>query len=108
MANTAAADTLDEALQSGRPIAIANYPPYMLLKSDGTPSGTGPDIDRAILQSLGLKDITAKVMDYGAMIPSVQTKKVLFGSGGALNITAQRCEAVLSPTLQSVQALHSW
>ncbi|MGV3553369.1 ectoine/hydroxyectoine ABC transporter substrate-binding protein EhuB [Rhizobium sp.] len=76
-------------------IAIGNDPPYTELKADGTLTGIGPDIDKAILGQFDVKEFRGDIMAYGAMIPALQAKRVRMVSSGGLNITPQRCEQVI-------------
>ena len=75
-------------------IAIANEPPWTSVSSDGKVSGAGPDVARAVLQKLGVKDIVASISEYGAMIPGLQAHRFDMVSAG-LFIKPQRCAAVL-------------
>ncbi|WP_368508647.1 ectoine/hydroxyectoine ABC transporter substrate-binding protein EhuB [Bradyrhizobium lupini] len=76
-------------------IGIANDPPFMSLTPDGKPAGIGPSIDKAVLGQMGVSAVAAQVMEYGALIPAVRANRIIFASGGALNITPERCQAVL-------------
>ncbi|MER8516359.1 ectoine/hydroxyectoine ABC transporter substrate-binding protein EhuB [Mesorhizobium sp. M1060] len=88
------AQTLNDARTNGVTIAIANEPPLAQLDKDGAPTGAGPDLDRAILKEAGVTGLSGDVMDYGAMIPAVQSQRATFASGGSLYIKPERCEAV--------------
>ncbi|APO70389.1 ectoine/hydroxyectoine ABC transporter substrate-binding protein EhuB 2 (plasmid) [Rhizobium gallicum] len=94
-AATAEAVTLEEAKATGVTIAIANEPPTMQMNPDGTPGGWGPDLDAAILGELGVTEFSGQVMEYGAMIPALQSKRATLTSSGALFIRPERCEAIL-------------
>ncbi|MBB4423864.1 polar amino acid transport system substrate-binding protein [Bradyrhizobium sp. CIR48] len=76
-------------------IGIANDPPFMSMTPDGKPDGIGPSIDKAVLGQMGVSAVAAQVMEYGALIPAVRAHRIIFASGGALNITPERCQAVL-------------
>ncbi|WP_143274144.1 ectoine/hydroxyectoine ABC transporter substrate-binding protein EhuB [Bradyrhizobium canariense] len=89
------ATTLDEAKLGGVIIAIANEPPWMKLDPDGTPSGLGPERDQAILQEVGVTKFTGQMMEFGAMIPAIQSKRATLSSSGALFVRPERCQAVV-------------
>ncbi|MCK1456772.1 ectoine/hydroxyectoine ABC transporter substrate-binding protein EhuB [Bradyrhizobium sp. 35] len=92
---SASATTLDEARSGGVTIAIANEPPWMQLNPDGTPAGLGPERDEAILREVGITKFTGQVMEYGAMIPAIQSKRATLSSSGALFVRPERCQAVI-------------
>lgn len=91
----AVAQTLEQARSDGVAIAIANEPPYAFMGTDGSPTGAGPELDKAILGEVGITRFTGEVMEYGAMIPAVQSRRATFASSGSLMITPTRCEAVI-------------
>ncbi|WP_063701377.1 ectoine/hydroxyectoine ABC transporter substrate-binding protein EhuB [Bradyrhizobium japonicum] len=76
-------------------IAIANEPPFTELKPDGTLTGSGPDVDIAILKEVGFTQFKGEVMKYGAMIPALQASRVKMVSSGGLAIRPERCEQVI-------------
>lgn len=90
-----AQDRIEQLKQNGAVLAIADAAPWMQLDASGTPVGIGPDVDRAILESMGITKITGEVMDYGAMIPSLVAKRTTLSSSGGLYIKPERCENVI-------------
>jgi len=100
VAATATASYADDAAltrlqkQGFARIAIANEPPWTSVSSDGKVSGAAPDVARAVLQKLGVKDIVASISEYGAMIPGLQAHRFDMVAAG-LFIKPQRCAAVL-------------
>lgn len=95
LASPVAADALSDLKAKGSAtIGMAAEPPWMILEPNGTPTGIGPDIDRAVLETFGVKGATAQVMEYGALIPAVQAKRITFSTGAALYIRPERCRAV--------------
>lgn len=76
-------------------IAMDNFLPLMKLEPDGTLTGAGVDIDRAVLNRIGVKNVKGDLTGYSGLIPSVQAERATLGSGGALYITPERCKAVL-------------
>ncbi|MES0885417.1 transporter substrate-binding domain-containing protein, partial [Roseibium sp. SCP14] len=67
-----ASDKLDELRAAGTAkIAIANEPPYSSIDGEGNIGGAAPDVARAVLNELGIQNVEAVVVDYGAMIPGL-------------------------------------
>ncbi|MGR9258554.1 ectoine/hydroxyectoine ABC transporter substrate-binding protein EhuB [Rhizobium leguminosarum] len=89
------AETLEYAKENGVTIAVANEPPYMQMNPDGTPGGWGPEMDAAVLKEAGITKFSGQLMEYGAMIPALQSNRADLASSGALYIKPERCEAVL-------------
>ncbi|MER9338336.1 ectoine/hydroxyectoine ABC transporter substrate-binding protein EhuB [Mesorhizobium sp. M0293] len=89
------AQTLQEAKADGITIAIANEPPIMKMNPDGSPGGLGPELDAAVFNEVGITKFSAQVMEYGAMIPAIQSRRATMISAGALFIKPERCEAIL-------------
>lgn len=88
----------DEALdklkaQGFARIAIANEPPFTAVKADGTVSGAGPDVARAVFKKLGVNDVVASISEYGAMIPGLQAGRHDVVTAG-LFMKPERCNAV--------------
>jgi polar amino acid transport system substrate-binding protein len=94
-ASLAMAASVDDLKGKSVKIAIGNEPPYTELKPDGTLTGAGPDIDRAVLEQSGITKFEGVVMEYGAMIPAVQARRVDIVSSGGLNMRPDRCEQVI-------------
>ena len=91
----AESDTLKRLKKQGyATVAVANEPPYSDIKSDGYVGGAAPDIARAVLKKLGVKDLKAKVIMYGAMIPALQARRVDMATSG-LYIKPIRCKSII-------------
>ena len=91
----ALAADLDQLKEQGfARIAIANEPPWTMVTTGGEVSGAAPDLARAVLNKMGIKEIVASVSEYGAMIPGVQARRFDMVAAG-LFIKPERCEAVL-------------
>ncbi|MCY4316972.1 MAG: ectoine/hydroxyectoine ABC transporter substrate-binding protein EhuB [Roseovarius sp.] len=75
-------------------IAIANEPPYSSIDGDGNIGGAAPDVAKAVLNELGIENVEAVVVDYGAMIPGLLANRFDLVAAG-LYIKPERCEAVL-------------
>jgi polar amino acid transport system substrate-binding protein len=82
--------------------AIAQAPPYTELEPDGSPTGYVPDVARAVLEAMGVGELRATSTTFDAMIPGLNAGQWDF-LPSALNITAERCEAVLFTEPVSVQ-----
>ncbi|ATQ58388.1 ectoine/hydroxyectoine ABC transporter substrate-binding protein EhuB [Paracoccus yeei] len=97
-------DTLRE--QGFARIAIGNEPPYTAVGSDGKVSGAGPDVAREVFKRLGVADVEASILEYGAMIPSLQAGRVDAVTAG-LFMKPERCAAVAysQPILCDAEAL---
>ncbi|MGX5845105.1 ectoine/hydroxyectoine ABC transporter substrate-binding protein EhuB [Mesorhizobium sp. ArgA1] len=104
---SASAQTVDEAKASGVTVALANEPPFMTMNADGSPGGMGPEMDAAILEEAGITKFSGQVMEYGAMIPALQSKRATLSTSGALYIKPERCEAILfsNPVTCNAEAL---
>ena len=74
-------------------IAIANEPPFTIVKPDGAVSGADPDVARAVFKRLGVPDVVASISEYGAMIPGLQAGRFDAITAG-LFMKPQRCNAV--------------
>lgn len=93
--HAAAQSSLDEVLaEKAATIAVSNYTPIMIVEADGTVTGISPEIDQAVLQRMGVETVNSSVVEYSALIPAVQAKRVTFASGAALYITPERCASV--------------
>ncbi len=95
-AQIAQAETTLERLQSSgtAKIAIANEPPYSSIDGEGNIGGAAPDVAKAVLKELGVENVEAVVVDYGAMIPGLLANRFDLVAAG-LYIKPERCEAVM-------------
>ena len=75
-------------------VAVANEPPYSDIKTDGYVTGAAPDVARAVLNMLGVPELKAEVIMYGAMIPALQARRVDMATSG-LYIKPDRCESII-------------
>ncbi|AXC49482.1 ectoine/hydroxyectoine ABC transporter substrate-binding protein EhuB [Paracoccus suum] len=101
------ADKLDDLKSAGKvTIAIGNEPPFTAIDSAGKVSGAAPDVARAVFEKLGVPTLEAQVIEYGAMIPSLQARRVDAIAAG-LFMKPERCAAVLysEPVLCDAEAL---
>jgi polar amino acid transport system substrate-binding protein len=91
----AESDTLKKLKKQGyATVAVANEPPYSDIKSDGYVTGAAPDVARAVLEVLGVNELKAQVIMYGAMIPALQARRVDMATSG-LYIKPGRCESII-------------
>lgn len=103
----ALADKLEDLKSAGSvTIAIANEPPFTAIDSAGKISGAAPDVAHAVFAKMGVPDLKAQVVEYGAMIPSVQAHRVDAIAAG-LFMKPERCAAVAysEPVLCDAEAL---
>ncbi len=88
------AGTLEDAIDRGYiEIAIGNAPPWAEMTADGEVTGAAPDVTVAVLKRLGIPEVRASVIDYGAMIPGLHARRFDVVAAG-LFMNPQRCEAV--------------
>jgi polar amino acid transport system substrate-binding protein len=74
-------------------IGVHNQWPWGYRTADLKVTGLHPDIVRAVLEPLGLKELDFVVMDFGALIPSLQSRRIdAIASGMA--ILPSRCKQV--------------
>lgn len=87
-------------------LAIANEPPYTALSETGQVSGAAPDVSREIFRRLGVKDVSAVMSEYGAMIPGLKADRFDAITAG-LFMKPERCTAVAysEPMLCDTDAL---
>ena len=90
-----AAGKLEELRSQGYArIAIGNEPPYSSVSGDGEIGGAAPDVAKAVLNKLGVPEVRAVIVDYGAMIPGLQAGRFDLVAAG-LYIKPDRCKAIL-------------
>lgn len=94
--NTASAEnTLQKAQKNGTiNIAIGNAPPWAEMTSDGKITGGAPDVAIAVLKKMGIPNVKASIVEYGAMIPGLMAGRYDLVSAG-LFMNSKRCAAVL-------------
>lgn len=86
-------------------IAIANEPPYTEIKPDGSVTGAEPEVARAVLKRLGIKQVEGVVTPYDAMIPGLQARRWDVITAG-LFMKQSRCAEILysEPTVVSTES----
>lgn len=87
-------DTIERLKSAGVvQIGIAPEPPYAIIGSDGALTGADPDISREVFKNLGVGDIKANSVDWGALIPGLMASRFDIVATG-LFIRPERCKAV--------------
>ncbi|PZU84614.1 MAG: ectoine/hydroxyectoine ABC transporter substrate-binding protein EhuB [Chelatococcus sp.] len=75
-------------------VGIHNRTPWAYRDKDNNVVGIHPDVIRAVLAPLGIKDFEFVVSDFGAMIPGLLANRFDIVASGVA-ITPARCEQVL-------------
>ncbi|MGY8638485.1 ectoine/hydroxyectoine ABC transporter substrate-binding protein EhuB [Bradyrhizobium sp. 14AA] len=75
-------------------IGIHNRPPWGFKAEDGSASGFQPDLVKAVLAPLGVKEIDFVITDFSALIPSLMSKRIDAIASG-MYITKLRCDQVI-------------
>ncbi|QOZ38381.1 ectoine/hydroxyectoine ABC transporter substrate-binding protein EhuB [Bradyrhizobium sp. CCBAU 53421] len=91
----AGAETLKEKVASEGKLTIGvhNKFPWGIKTDDGDVSGLYPDVLKATAESLGVKKVDFVVMDFGALIPSLLSRRIDVVASGMV-ITPARCAQV--------------
>lgn len=90
-----AEELADRVLSDGKiTIGIHNQAPWGYVGKDGKVAGVGPDMIRAVLGPLGVKEVDFVAMDWGALIPSLMSKRIDVVASG-MAITEERCKQVI-------------
>lgn len=89
------AATLDEIQKRGTiRIAVANEIPYGYMDLSGQAKGAGPDVAKALMERLGIKNIQWETANFGSLIPGLQAKR--FDMVAAeMAILPERCKQAL-------------
>ena len=92
--DASAVDTLERGAEQGYlRVGIANEPPYTEVNADGSVHGAEPDVLRAVLQTMGIKEIQGIITPYDAMIPGLNADRWDVVAAG-LFMKQSRCAAV--------------
>jgi polar amino acid transport system substrate-binding protein len=73
--------------------ATANEVPYGYMNADGKAMGIGPDVAKAVLEKLGVKEIDWTVTPFGSLIPGLKASRFDFVAA-EMNILPARCKQV--------------
>jgi polar amino acid transport system substrate-binding protein len=87
-------DTLAKAKSAGTiKVGIANEAPYGFTGPDGkTVTGESVEVGRAVLKALGINNVEATTVDFGGLIPALNTGQFDMVTAGMF-INKQRCDA---------------
>ena len=86
---------LEELQASGSiTVGIANEVPYGYEDEDGNVTGEAPEVARAVLAELGITEVTAEVVDFGALISGLQAGQFDMIAAG-MYINADRAQQIL-------------
>lgn len=61
--------------------------------ADATPTGLVPELTAMVFAKMGLNNIQTVPMEFGALIPSLQSNRIDVAAGGHY-VTAERCKAI--------------
>ncbi|MFI6087343.1 ectoine/hydroxyectoine ABC transporter substrate-binding protein EhuB [Streptomyces sp. NPDC051218] len=75
-------------------VGIASEPPFGYINEDGEATGEAPEIARVIFRRLGVPEIRAIPVEFGALIPGLKAQQFDVVSAG-MYINPVRCEQVL-------------
>jgi polar amino acid transport system substrate-binding protein len=93
--NIAASETLAKLRADGVVnVAIANNPPYTILKPNGDITGMIPDLVKEVMGRLGVPKVVAVVTTYDAMISGLNAGRFDLVAAG-LYMTPKRCQQIL-------------
>ena len=72
-------------------IGAINQHPWSVLQEDGTITGMSPDVAKAVFQEIGIPDASPVIIDWAALIPSLQASRLDLIAAG-MYILPERCE----------------
>jgi polar amino acid transport system substrate-binding protein len=75
-------------------IGIANEVPYGYEDENGNVTGEAPEVAKAVLAELGIENMEASVVDFGALIPGLQAGQFDMIAAGMF-ITPERAEQII-------------
>ncbi|WP_051062605.1 ectoine/hydroxyectoine ABC transporter substrate-binding protein EhuB [Ilumatobacter nonamiensis] len=91
----AASGLLGELQEAGTvTVGLANEIPYGYETEEGEIEGEAPDVAAAVLAELGIDNIEAEVVDFGALIPGLQAGQYDMIAAGMF-ITPERAEQII-------------
>jgi polar amino acid transport system substrate-binding protein len=90
-----ASGTLAAAQEAGTiTVGIANEEPYGFQDDEGNITGEAPEVARVVLAELGIDEIEAEIVDFGALIGGLQAGQFDMIAAG-MYINADRAEQIL-------------
>ena len=91
--STSSGDTLANAKKAGTiKVGIANEAPYGFTDPSGKVTGESVEVGRAVLKALGINDIQATTVEFGALIPALGARQFDMVTAGMF-INPTRCAA---------------
>jgi polar amino acid transport system substrate-binding protein len=75
-------------------VGIANEVPYGFEDEQGNITGQAPEVARAVLAELGIDEIEAEIVDFGALIPGLEAGQFDMTAAGMF-ITRDRADQVI-------------
>lgn len=94
MAGAQAVTLADVQKRGSIRIAVANEIPYGYMDMSGQAKGAGPDVAKAVMERLGIKNISWETANFGSLIPGLQAKR--FDMVAAeMAILPPRCQQIL-------------
>lgn len=75
-------------------VGIASEPPFGYINDEGDADGEAPAIAKVVFKRLGVPEVKAIPVDFGALIPGLKAQQFDVVSAG-MYINAVRCEQVL-------------
>ncbi|WP_027528004.1 transporter substrate-binding domain-containing protein [Bradyrhizobium sp. Ec3.3] len=85
----------DRVLKEGKiTIGIHNRSPWGFRAGDGSATGFHPDMVKAVLGPLGVKEVDFVITDFSALIPALMSKRIDAIASG-MGITRVRCDQVI-------------
>ena len=90
----ASADTLSDAKAKGFiRVGFANEAPYGYATPDGKLTGEAPEVAKAVLGKMGIKEVDGVLTEFGSLIPGLMAGRFDIIAAGMF-ITPKRCEQV--------------
>ncbi|VXC79668.1 putative amino-acid ABC transporter periplasmic-binding protein y4tE [Burkholderia sp. 8Y] len=90
-----AESTLQRAQRTGTiRIGFANEAPYGYADMNGDITGEAPEVAKAVLKKMGIKDVVGVLTDFGSLIPGLQAGRFDVIAAG-MAVTPARCQQVL-------------
>jgi polar amino acid transport system substrate-binding protein len=75
-------------------VGIANEPPFGYEDQEGNVTGEAPELARAVLTELGIEEIEAVAVEFGALIPGLEAGQYDMIAAGMF-ITPERAEQII-------------
>nr|WP_322789315.1 ectoine/hydroxyectoine ABC transporter substrate-binding protein EhuB [Paraburkholderia diazotrophica] len=87
--------TLERAMHTGTiRIGFANEAPYGYADMDGNVTGEAPEVAKAVLHKMGIKNVVGVLTDFGSLIPGLQAGRFDIIAAG-MAVTPPRCQQIL-------------